>query len=60
MFFGTGKSGRGCRVLPVAVHPVRKPRLCEQQSCNNMGAVSSHDVLCGVSWNVDRIAEHSK
>jgi hypothetical protein len=25
-----------------------------------MGAVLSHDVLCGVSWNVDRIAEHSK
>jgi hypothetical protein len=59
MLFGTGKSGRGCRSLPVAVHPVRKPRLCDDQCENNMGALS-HDVLCGVSWNVDRIAGNSK
>jgi hypothetical protein len=47
-------------MFPVAVHPVRKPRLCWNQSCNNKGDVLSHDVLCGVCWNVDRIAEHSK
>jgi hypothetical protein len=49
MLFGISKSGRGCRAFPVAVHPIRKPRLCDQQCVNNMGAVLSYDVLCGVS-----------
>ena len=60
MLCGTGQSGRGGRALPVAVHPVRKPRLCENHPCDNMGANLSHAVLCGVSWNVDRTAGNSK
>ena len=60
MLCGTSKSGRGGRALPVAVHPVRKPRLCEKHPCDNMGANLSHDVHCGVSWNIDRTAGHSK